>query len=119
MPESALYAYITEEYQEYLVDYNNLNESVITIVKEYIRNITKQLISETLSDNFTMYMVPYKKVIANAGCTELNNTGCVNISNAGCTKIKIFSDKFIYILTISSKINNLYTIWYKDKINIT
>lgn len=90
------FVYLDEKYYEYLKNYPELDGPTIIEVKEYLKNIVKELIPSPLGSNFTIYI---EKL-------EHNN------------KIKVFADDYIYVLTMSNQINNKYTIWYKKKTKI-
>jgi len=93
------YLYVPEEYYNYLSEYMYIDNLLVDKTKDFIRDALEKFKLD--NTDFTLYTKhkTYNK-------------------KQSIIKIKVFTEKNIYVFILSCKINNLYTIWYKDTINI-
>jgi len=78
-----------------LKNFANAQSHEIINIKEFIKHSLNELINDDIS-NFTVYI------------SNLENN----------SKIKVFSENYIYILVMTVKLNNKYTIWFKKRLTI-
>ena len=95
------YAYIDRNYYNNIINYMLIDDHLLTGVKDYLANlINKSFITEEsdkVDENMRIFIKPKENYY----------------------KMKIFNNERIYIFHLSSEINNLYTIWFKEKVWMT